>query len=47
MKLQIKLQKPQKINRKILQTQLKGKQEYQKKDIYHQKKDSKLLMTED
>ena len=30
---------------KILQKRLKGKQKFQKKDIYLQKKDSKLLMT--
>ena len=41
---QIKLQKAQKINRRIFQRQLKVKQKYLKKDIYLQKKDIKLFM---
>ena len=40
----MKLQKSQKIHLRILQRQLKEKQNYQNKDIYPQKKKSKLLM---
>ena len=46
-KMLIKLPKFQKILKKIIQRQLKMKiiKKYQKKDIYLQKKDKKLLMT--
>ena len=39
----MKFQKSQEIHRRIIQRQLKLRQKYLKKDIYHQKKDRKLL----